>query len=111
MFYCVSVDPPKIFSSPQNITKNERQSVIFKCLLEGKPLSQVTWWYGGKELNRRNSAKYNVRGLSSVSNSEASLTIKRLVRGDEGFYSCKAQNGLATVESERAYLRVNCKSY
>ena len=103
------LDPPKIFTLSQNVTKIESQSVTFKCSLEGKPLSEVTWWYGDTRINTSDSVKYSANGPSSVSNSEASLTINNLVRGDEGFYRCQGQNDLATVESNSAYLTVNCK--
>jgi len=104
-----SSDPPKIFTSPQSITKNESNTAIFKCSLEGKPLSHVTWWYNVTELDTSNVAKYEVSSPPSVNNSVASLTIKNLNRKEEGIYSCKAQNYLNTVESGKAYLTVNCK--
>lgn len=87
------------------------EHVTFKCSLEGKPKANVSWWHEDSQIDLSNRGKYTVSGPSSVSNSEASLTIVNLVKGDEGFYSCKAQNALAAVESKRAYLTVYCKSY
>ena len=104
-----SLDPTRIFTSPQNVTKSESQSVTFKCSLEGKPKAEVTWWHGDTKVNTTNNNKYHVSSPSTVYNSEASLTINNLVKGDEGFYRCKVQNDLATVQSEFAYLTVDCE--
>lgn len=104
-------DPAKILSSSQNTTKVENDSVTLSCIVEGRPLAEVTWWHRDTKINTNDSVRYNVSGPISVSNSQASMTINGLVRGDEGLYHCKAQNDLATVESDRAYLTVDCKLY
>ncbi|KAK3749889.1 hypothetical protein QZH41_008268, partial [Actinostola sp. cb2023] len=100
--------PAKIFISPKNATKKEEESVTFECSLEGKPLSEVTWWHGNTKIDISVS-RYSISGPPLVGNSKASLTITNVVRDDEGFYRCKAQNDLGTVESDSAYLTVNCK--
>ena len=81
--------------------------MTFECSLEGKPLSVVTWWHGNTKIE--SVSRYSVSGPPLVSNSKASLTITNVVRDDEGFYYCKANNDLGTVESDSAYLTVNCK--
>ena len=103
-------DSPSIEASPQNVIKNESQSVTFKCTVVGNPISQVTWWYNGAQINTSDSAKYSVSGPSSVSSSEASLTIKNPSRSEKGYYQCKANNGIGNAaESDRAFLVVQCK--
>ena len=100
---------PSVNLSTQNITRNETQSVTFQCTVDGKPLSSVTWLYNNVSINTSNSVKYIVTGPSSVNSGVASLTINNLVRGDEGFYRCKANNSLGSAQSELAFLKVNCK--
>ncbi|KXJ05340.1 Hemicentin-1, partial [Exaiptasia diaphana] len=99
-------DPSKISASPKNVTKIEHQSVIFNCTVQGKPISQITWWYSNGKINTSDSAKYSVSGHSSASSCEVSLTINSLVRSDEGTYRCKAENSLGTEYSQPAYLTV-----
>ena len=100
---------PSIKVSPQNATRNETQSVTFQCILDGKPLSSVTWFHTNGIIDTSNSAKYSVTGPSSVNSGVASLTINNLVRGDEGFYRCEANNILGSAQSTYGYLTVNCK--
>jgi len=76
--------------------------------LEGKPLSEVTWWHGNTQIDTSVS-RYSVSGPPLVSNSKASLTITKVVRGDEGFYYCKAKNELKTDVSNAAYFTVQCE--
>jgi len=102
-------DAPSVITSPQNVTKNETQSVTFQCTVDGKPLTNVTWLFNNVTIDTSDSVKYNVSGPSSANSSNASLTLNNLVRGQEGFYHCKAENSLGSAQSKLAYLTVNCE--
>lgn len=107
---CVSQDAAKILIDPKNVTSTEGQSAAFECNLEGQPLSKVTWWKGSTQVNTSDS-RYQLSSPSSVADSKVTLTITKVIRSDEGFYQCEAQNQLGRELSNSAYLNVNCKLF
>ena len=106
---CVSKDAAKILIPPNNATRTEGQNVTFECNLEGRPLSKVTWWKDSTQINTSDSRYQVSQAPSSVVNSTATLTIIDVIRSDESFYQCRAENQLDSESSSAAYLMVNCK--
>ena len=80
------------------MTVNESQSAILKCTADGNPSPKVTWskLHGSLPVGRH------------VIESSGALIVKDVRPGDDGFYSCTAENFLGQVNSS-AELTVQCK--
>ena len=87
-FHCNNTDPPEFTVTSQNVTRNaaQNESFTFDCTPSG----------GNPAVYSYTFQKGSVV-LTGVSGSV--LTINPVVRGDEGTYTCEANNivGMATV--------------
>ncbi|KAL9975858.1 hypothetical protein ACROYT_G013072 [Oculina patagonica] len=82
-----SISAPSLLQRPVGMTVNESQTAILKCTADGYPTPKVTW-------SKRNSTL--TVGRHVVESSDA-LIVKDVRPGDEGVYSCKAENLLGQV--------------
>ena len=94
-----SISAPSLLQRPVGMTVNESQTAILKCTADGNPRPKVTW--------------YKLHSLLPVGRhvieSSGALIIKDVRPGDEGVYSCRAENVLGQVNSSMK-LTVQCKS-
>ena len=93
-----SISAPSLLQRPVETTVNESQTAILKCTAAGNPPPKVTW------------AKVNSSlpvGRHVVESSGA-LILQDVRPGDEGQYTCKAENLLGTINAS-ARLSVQCK--
>ena len=93
-----SISAPSLLQHPVGMTVNESQTAILKCTADGNPSPKVTW-------SRLNSSLTNGR---HVVESSGALIVKDVRPGDEGVYSCRAENLLGQVNVS-AKLTVQCK--
>ena len=93
-----SISAPSLLQRPVKMTVNESQAAILKCTVDGNPPPQVTW----SKLNSRLPVGRH------VVESSGALIVREVTPGDEGVYSCKAENLLGNV-SAAAKLTVQCK--
>ena len=93
-----SISAPSLLQSPVGMTVNESQTAIFKCTVEGNPRPKVTW-------SKLNSSLPVGR---HVVESSGALIVKDVRPGDDGIYSCSAENVLGEVNAS-AKLTVHCK--
>ena len=93
-----SLSAPSLPQSPVATTVNESQTAILKCAVHGNPPPQVTW-------SKLNSTLPVGR---HVVESCGSLIEKDVRPGDDGVYSCRAENLLGSVNTT-AKLTVQCK--
>ena len=93
-----SLSVPSLLERPVGMTVNESQTAILKCTTDGNPSPKVTW-------SKLNSSlpvgRYKVE-------SSGALILKDVRPGDEGVYSCRAENLLGRVNIA-AKLTVQCK--
>ena len=93
-----TISGPSLLQRPIDTTVNERQSAILKCTADGNPPPQVTW-------SKLNSSLPVGR---HVVESSGALIMKDVRPGDDGVYSCRAENLLGGVNAT-AKLTVQCK--
>ena len=93
-----SILAPSLLQRPVDTTVNESQSVILKCTADGNPPPQVTW-------SKLNSSLPVGRHVVETS---GALIVKDVRPGDDGVYSCRAENLLGSVNGT-AKVTVQCK--
>ncbi|CAH3161243.1 unnamed protein product [Porites lobata] len=84
-----SISAPSLLQRPAKKTANESQTAIFKCTVDGNPVPQVTW-------SKLNSSLPVGR---HVVQSSGALILKDVRPGDEGVYTCTAENLLGSVNA------------
>ena len=89
---------PSLLQRPVDTTVNASNTAILKCTADGKPSPKVKW--------TRLSSSLSV-GRHVVESSGA-LILKEVRPGDDGVYSCRAENLLGHVNAS-AKLTVQCK--
>ena len=95
-----SISAPSLLQRPVGTTVNESQTAILKCTAVSNPSPLVTW---SKLHSSLPVGRYLVE-------SSGALIVKDVRPGDEGVYSCRAENLLGQVNSS-AELTVQCKLY
>ena len=93
-----SISAPSLLQRPVDTTVNESHTAILKCTADGNPRPKLTW----TKLNSSLSAR------SHVVDSSGALILKDVRPGDDGVYSCRAENLLGHVNAS-AKLTVQCK--
>ena len=93
-----SISAPSLRKRPVEMTVNESQTAILKCLVGGNPSPRVMW-------SKLNSSLPVGR---HVVESSGALIVKDVRPGDDGVYSCRAENLLGQVNAS-AKLTVQCK--
>ncbi|KAL9975056.1 hypothetical protein ACROYT_G012172 [Oculina patagonica] len=84
-----SISVPSLLQRPVEMTVNESQTTILKCTADGNPSPKVTW----SKLNSSLSVSRH------VVESSGALILKDVRPGDDGVYSCKAENLLGQVNA------------
>ena len=95
-----SISAPSLLRHPVHTTVNESQTAILKCTVDGNPPPKVTW-------SKLNSLLPVGR---HVVESSGALIVKDARPGDDGVYSCRAENLLGSVKAT-AKLTVQCKCF
>ena len=95
-----SISAPSLLQSPERTTVNKSQTAILKCTAVGNPPPKVTW-------SKVNSSLPVGR---HVVESSGALILQDVRPGDEGQYTCKAENLLGSINAT-AKLTVQCKSF
>ncbi|XP_078367563.1 roundabout homolog 3-like [Oculina patagonica] len=85
----LSISAPSLLQRPVGITVNESQTAILKCTADGNPSPKVTW-------SKLNSSLPVDR---HVVVSSGALIVKDVRVGDDGVYSCQAENLLGQVNA------------
>uniref|UniRef100_A0A6Q2ZKZ9 Neural cell adhesion molecule 2 n=1 Tax=Esox lucius TaxID=8010 RepID=A0A6Q2ZKZ9_ESOLU len=92
----VVVNVPPVLSVVQqsfNATADYQESVTFTCITSGSPDPEVTW--KGQQLER--SEQYV---LNNLEGGRSTLTIRNILQGDGGDYTCRATNKAGSEERE-----------
>lgn len=95
-----SISAPSLLKPPVETTANESQRAVFKFTADSNPPAHITW-------AKQNSSLPLERHLVE---SSGALIVNDVRPGDEGFYSCRAENLLGSVNAT-AKLTVQCELY
>ena len=99
-FLCIG--PPVFTIKPGNKTVKEgSMNVSFTCNATSYPSPTLTWFKNGNVI-KRNSTNF------ALSEDKGTITIKKVERGDAGFYVCNATNEIKSL-AVGAYLNVLCE--
>ena len=93
-----SISAPSLLQQPVETTVSESQTAILKCTAVGNPPPKVTW----SKVNSSLPVGRHVVESSGV------LILQDVQPGDEGQYTCKAENLLGNINAT-AKLTVQCK--
>uniref|UniRef100_A0A670JH31 Neogenin n=1 Tax=Podarcis muralis TaxID=64176 RepID=A0A670JH31_PODMU len=82
--------PPEFLKQPSNIYAHESMDIVFECDVTGKPTPTVKWVKNGDVVIPSDYFKIVV---------SISLVFLGLVKSDEGFYQCIADNDVGNIQS------------
>ena len=95
-----SISAPSLVQPPVGTRANKSQTAILKCTAHGNPPPKVTW-------SRLSSSLPAGRHVIEPS---GALIVKDVRPGDDGVYSCRAENVFGRVNAT-AKLTVQCKLF
>ena len=95
-----SISAPSLLQPPTETTINESQTAILKCSANGNPLPKVEW----------SKLKSSLPAERHVIEPSGALIVRDVRPGDQGVYSCRAENLLGSANAS-AKLTVQCKFY
>lgn len=101
MFYCSISDNNIIVSEFKDVYKiNESQEFQLKCVVDGNPLSNITWIFAanGSEITGETNTNMSILKIYSANCL------------DFGLYEVLAVNRIGSTASRKTTLAVNCKS-
>uniref|UniRef100_A0A8C6YCR4 Neogenin n=1 Tax=Naja naja TaxID=35670 RepID=A0A8C6YCR4_NAJNA len=82
--------PPTFLKQPANIYAHESMDIVFECNVSGKPTPVVKWVKNGDVVIPSDYFKIV---------NEHNLQVLGLVKSDEGFYQCIAENDVGNIQS------------
>ncbi|XP_059570897.1 neogenin isoform X1 [Alligator mississippiensis] len=82
--------PPEFLKQPANIYAHESMDIVFECEVTGKPTPTVKWVKNGDMVIPSDYFKIV---------KEHNLQVLGLVKSDEGFYQCIAENDVGNVQA------------
>ncbi|XP_067412066.1 neogenin isoform X1 [Emydura macquarii macquarii] len=82
--------PPEFLKQPANIYAHESMDIIFECEVTGKPTPTVKWVKNGDMVIPSDYFKIV---------KEHNLQVLGLVKSDEGFYQCIAENDIGNAQA------------
>ncbi|XP_070618749.1 neogenin isoform X4 [Erythrolamprus reginae] len=82
--------PPTFMKQPANIYARESMDIVFECDVNGKPPPAVKWVKNGDVVIPSDYFKIV---------NEHNLQVLGLVKSDEGFYQCVAENDVGNIQS------------
>uniref|UniRef100_A0A8C5GPI0 Neogenin 1b n=1 Tax=Gouania willdenowi TaxID=441366 RepID=A0A8C5GPI0_GOUWI len=85
--------PPQFLKRPTNIYAHESMDIVFECEVSGSPAPTVKWVKNGDAVIPSDYFKII---------KEHNLQVLGLVKSDEGFYQCLAENDAGNVQSSVA---------
>ncbi|XP_068726890.1 uncharacterized protein [Montipora capricornis] len=84
-----SISAPSLLQRPTDTTVNVTQTAILKCTADSNPIPKITWY----KLNSQLPVGRH------VIESSGALIVRDVRPGDDGIYSCKAENILGRIRA------------
>ncbi|KAF0042904.1 hypothetical protein F2P81_004241 [Scophthalmus maximus] len=82
--------PPQFVKRPANVYAHESMDIVFECEISGSPAPTVKWVKNGDAVIPSDYFKIV---------KEHNLQVLGLVKSDEGFYQCLAENDAGNIQS------------
>lgn len=94
-FISIFAGPPKFISTPpDHVVFQENAEASLQCQGSGVPFPTIKWYRQGELITSN----------SRITLSGDTITIKRVVRGDVGTYSCVAENSEGSVINDTRFV-------
>uniref|UniRef100_A0A3P9JUI5 Neogenin 1b n=1 Tax=Oryzias latipes TaxID=8090 RepID=A0A3P9JUI5_ORYLA len=90
--------PPKFITRPANTYAHESMDIVFECDVSGSPAPTVKWVKNGDAVIPSDYFKII---------KEHNLQVLGLVKSDEGFYQCLAENDAGNIQSSAQLIILN----
>ncbi|XP_041643297.1 neogenin 1a isoform X9 [Cheilinus undulatus] len=90
--------PPQFVKRPANIYAHESMDIVFECEVSGSPAPTVKWVKNGDAVIPSDYFKII---------KEHNLQVLGLVKSDEGFYQCLAENDAGNIQSSAQLIILN----
>ncbi|CAJ1049277.1 neogenin 1a isoform X13 [Xyrichtys novacula] len=90
--------PPQFVKRPSNIYAHESMDIVFECEVSGSPAPTVKWVKNGDAVIPSDYFKIV---------KEHNLQVLGLVKSDEGFYQCLAENDAGNIQSSAQLIILN----
>ncbi|XP_078367560.1 roundabout homolog 3-like [Oculina patagonica] len=87
-----SISAPSLLQRPVGMTVNGSQTAILKCTADGNPSPKITWSKLNSSFSFRSDGRHVVM-------SSGALIVTDVRPGDDGVYSCRAENLLGQVNA------------
>ena len=96
-----AVAPEVVASGETEVVENRGGNVNVSCIARGFPLSTVSWFHDGMELET-DQAKVTITETRNVEEDEveSTLVLTELTAQDSGLYTCLAENTIGNTSSE-----------
>ncbi|CAM9211077.1 unnamed protein product [Lampetra planeri] len=94
--------PPQYVKRPANIYAHESMDIVFECEVAGSPAPTVKWVKNGDAVIPSDYFKII---------KEHNLQVLGLVKSDEGFYQCLAENDAGNIQSSAQLIILDHASY
>ncbi|KAM3625876.1 uncharacterized protein V6R79_019048 [Siganus canaliculatus] len=82
--------PPQFVKTPSNIYAHESMDIVFECEVSGSPAPTVRWLKNGDTVIQSDYFRII---------NEQNLQVLGLVKSDDGFYQCLAENTAGNIQS------------
>ncbi|KAK8752574.1 hypothetical protein OTU49_006287 [Cherax quadricarinatus] len=96
----VTGQPPRIVQFDSEVSSEENDLAVLRCVAQGSPMPTITWYRGS----------YAVDTEGGVSRTkllaDGSLQIVNTEQNDAGHYTCEASNGVGRPATKTAHLKI-----
>ncbi len=97
--------PGRIISVTEKVEGEMGATVAVDCVVYADPAPNITWYDPDSMVITNDGMKYTVSSTTDEGRLTSSLTVKNLVRNDNGSYKCETQNDL-TDEKDQQFAEV-----
>jgi hypothetical protein len=103
--------PPSVTTDDVGVTVNVTDTAVMTCLITGKPLPHVMWYFIDGTSNDSvtlNESSHDVHNLMlNNTTTSSSLTLHNITKGHEGSYRCTGVNNVQNLIGSMEYVTIS----